>query len=163
MRNDGRRNFLRLATGGLGTLIGALWVNKATACHRRAVCISPASPLYLPAPLEEIPKATTSPVVINFPTPTTGNVQGGGGFYVWGYVTAPTTITGASVIVPSGDPIAGTVATAPTASILLGTGQTPWAFIFNNVPANTGAGTLTLAISYSTNPIPKQVNFQCIA
>jgi hypothetical protein len=174
--HNGRRTFLGLAVGGLGTLVGLFGTGRASAGHPRLFgyrrgC-QPCYPSVENAPLCVVQrKQITAVPVIDFCFPASDTVRGNGGFFVWGYVDNSQVQPGTSLTAtlngtmqPYGVTPLNTVGCpAPVPYTTLPGSWTIFAFRFDNV--QTGVQ-LTLTVTF-TNTSGRQVSipappFTCV-
>jgi hypothetical protein len=173
---EGRRTFLGVVAGGLGSLIGLVGTARGSGFRRRLFGNqSGCQPSYQPVecfPLAttHVPYASTPPVVYSFPPPGTATIKGGGGFFVWGYIDYSQLKTGTDITVNltgNSNPytfrrLTDPTCPAPTPSLPMG-GLTVFAYRFDKV--DTGVP-LQLKTSFTDTfgaTWNMSANFTCVA
>jgi len=168
--HNGRRTFLGLAVGGLGTLVGLFGSGRASAGHPRLLgfrrSCQPCYPAVQSAPSCVVQKgeaATVPAIEFCFPSPFCPTIKGNGALFVWGYVnydlvsttdkTLSPTLNGTTqpykmtALIPPDCP-------PPVPNIALGGNKAIFAFRCDTF--DTTATSLTVNISY-TNTLGNMV------
>jgi hypothetical protein len=161
--NNGRRTFLSLAVGGLGTLAGLFGSGRVSAGHPRLFgfrrSCQPCYPAVESTPLSlgQKPEITAVPAIeFCFPNPLCPTVKGSGALFVWGYVNYDLVSTTNKALSPvlngTSQPYKMTAlntADCPAPMPYMPLGGNKQIFAYRCDTFDTTAASLTVAISYA--------------